>query len=285
MSPPAESKLFLDLYRQIAEAKSAFRSRHRDDVIISDKEIQRRVESNESFLDLQKLQIEEKLLDEFFNDLLPILRNNEFFKREEIERFLNCKDKIDFRVLTRPVLTRDLKGFKALSEQFNVKVDFLMFVGFNLIQAVLELYADRLKSRVNQESWLRGNCPVCGGDPAIEKLRRDDGKRIMQCSLCGTEWQFKRITCPFCANDDHNSLRYFFVEEDSSEKEGAFRVDVCDKCKTYIKTIDERKLPESKKVDLFLENTNTIYLDILAQRDGYVSPTYWMIGPSEDIFV
>jgi FdhE protein len=150
---------------------------------------------------------------------------------------------------------------------------------------VLELYADRLKSKVDQENWLKGNCPVCGSFPAMVRLRREDGKRMLWCNLCGTEWHFKRITCPFCSNDDHNSLRYFFVEEDSSEKEGAFRVDVCDKCKAYIKTIDERKLPESQKVDLYLENTNTIYLDLLAQRDGYQNPTYWMVAPSEELLV
>jgi len=138
---------------------------------------------------------------------------------------------------------------------------------------------------VDLENWLEGSCPVCGSHPSIEKLRRDDGKRIMRCGFCGTEWHFKRIMCPFCANDDHNSLRYFFVEEGPSKGRNAFRVDVCDKCKTYIKTLDERKLPESEKVDLYLENMNTIYLDILAQNDGYQSPTYWMVVPSEELFV
>ncbi len=285
MSTPVESKLFLDLCQQLAEAKSAFRARHLEDVRIQDKEIQKRVEKSKSLLDLQKLDAEANLLDDFFNDLFPILKNNEFFNREEIERFLTCKDKIELTELTQPILTGDFKSLKSLSGRFNVGADFLLFVGMNLSQVLLELYAEKLKEKVDLENWLKGDCPVCGSYPCIEKLRRDDGKRILRCSFCGTEWSFKRIMCPFCGNEDHNSLRYFFVEEDSSTERDAFRVDVCDKCKNYIKTLDERKLPESQKLNLHLENFKTLYLDVLAQKDGYVSPTYWMIGPSEVLFV
>ena len=64
--------------------------------------------------------------------------------------------------------------------------------------------------------------------------------------------------------------------------ENPFRVDVCDKCKKYIKTIDERKMPENKILDFSLENINTLYLDILAQKEGYESPTYWMIATLEN---
>jgi FdhE protein len=108
---------------------------------------------------------------------------------------------------------------------------------------------------------------------------------MLRCSFCSTEWYFKRLMCPFCGNEDQNSLKYFFVDESSPVEKPAFRVDVCDNCKSYIKTLDERKLSESEKPDLYLENLGTLYLDILAQRDGYKSPTYWMIGPSEDLFV
>ncbi len=285
MTAPAESKSYLDLCQKIAEVKSAFRTRHQGEIKFPDEEIQRRVKENKPLLDIQKLKIEEKLTDEFSRDLLPLLEKHQVFNPEEIANFLANKEKINLSKLTLSILSKDLQSLKPLSTQYQVGTDFLLFVGLNLIQAVLELYADKLKQNVDKENWLKGNCPVCGSYPAIEKLRRDDGKRILHCSLCGTEWHFKRIMCPFCGNEDHNSLKYFFVEEDSPTEKAAFRVDVCDKCKNYIKTIDERKLPESEKPDLYIENLKSIYLDVLAQKDGYKSPTYWMVAPSEVVFV
>jgi len=86
--------------------------------------------------------------------------------------------------------------------------------------------------------------------------------------------------CPFCGNEDHNTLRFFLVEEGSASVKDSFRVDVCDKCKRYVKTLDERKQGNSEKSDLYMENLNTVYLDILAQKDGYKSPTYWMVTRS-----
>jgi len=285
MAAQAESKTYLDLCQKIAEVRSAFKTRHQKDVRIPGEEIQRRVEENKPLLNIQKLKIEGKFLDEFFRDFLPLMEKHKVFSREEVRNFLANKEKINLSELVRSVLSKDLQSLKSLSSQYQIGIDSLLFVGLNLSQAVLELYADKLKQKVDQENWLKGNCPVCGSYPAIEKLRRDDGKRILRCNFCGTEWHHKRIMCPFCGNEDHNSLRYFFIDEDSSTEKSAFRVDVCDKCKRYIKTLDERKLPESEKPDLYLENLNTIYLDVLAQRDGYKSPTYWMIAPSEDLFV
>lgn len=285
MSGPGESKLYFDLCRQIAGARTAFKASHRDQIQIPAGEIERRGEEKQPLLDLNGLKIDEKLLEGFFGELLSVLKGNQFFSREEVEKLVGSKKKIDLPQLIQPVLGGDLSAFKAHAARLEVEPDLVLFVGLNLTQALLELHANKIKHKVDQENWIKGNCPVCGSQPAIERFMRNDGKRMLRCSLCGTEWYFKRIMCPFCGNEDQNSLRYFFVEGDSAAEKSAFRVDVCDRCKTYIKTLDERKLPEGEKPDLYLENLNTIYLDILAQKDGYESPTYWMAAPSESLFV
>ncbi|UCB53481.1 MAG: formate dehydrogenase accessory protein FdhE [Candidatus Zixiibacteriota bacterium] len=285
MSAPAESKVYLGLCQQIAEAKTAFKTRHRDQIDIPEDETRKRAGEGNPLLDLRRLKTESKLLREFFDDLISVLKANEFFSREEVSKLIAGKEKIDPVELIKPVIDGDLTGFKAYSDRLGVETDLVSFVGLNLSQAVAELYAEKVKNKVDQESWVKGNCPVCGSHPAIERLMRDDGKRMLRCSLCGTEWYFKRIMCPFCSNEDHNSLRFFVVEEEPPTEKSAFRVDVCDKCKIYIKTLDERKLPESAKPDLYLENLSTIYLDVLAQKDGFESPTYWMVAPSESLFV
>jgi FdhE protein len=285
MNAIAGSKVYLDLCRSIAEARLRFKSRHGDDFEIPGEKIQSSQDSKVPLLDITKLRIDSRLLQDFAKDFISRLDKSEVFKSEDTAGFLAKGEKIELNRLSFMVLTKDFAGLKSMSQQHQVGEDFLLFVGLNLSQALLELYAERLKGKLNLEDWLEGNCPVCGSYPSIEKLRREDGKRILRCSFCGTEWPFKRIMCPFCGNEDHDTLRYFLVEGDAPIKKDAFRVDVCDKCKKYIKTLDERKLPESERPDLYLENLNTLYLDVLAQRDGYISPTYWMIGPSEDLFI
>jgi FdhE protein len=99
----------------------------------------------------------------------------------------------------------------------------------------------------------------------MAKLRREDGKRILECSLCNTQWVFKRLRCPFCGNEDADTLGFFFVEE------ATYRVDKCDKCKRYIKTVDERKKPEGGLRALLVEDVATLYLDMLAAKEGYQS--------------
>lgn len=277
MTAPIESKLYLNLCQQIGELRSAFVSRYQDLPNIPEVEIDKRLEEKRPLLDIPSLQIDKNLLHEFSQKLFPILEEKEVFGREDIEKFLDIKWNLNSSELVRLFLRRDLTDLKSLSGKYKIGADLLWFIGLNLSQTMLQLYANKLKSKVDQENWLKGNCPVCGSFPAMEKFRREEGKRILWCGLCGTDWHFKRLSCPFCGNEDHNSLRYFFIEEEVIPDKTAFRVDVCDRCKRYIKTLDERKLPESEKPELYIENLNTVYLDVLAQKDGYQSPTYWMV--------
>jgi FdhE protein len=47
-------------------------------------------------------------------------------------------------------------------------------------------------------------------------------------------------------------------------------VDLCDKCKQYIKTVDTRKTASDP--DLNIEDIATMYLDILASEKGFKRP-------------
>jgi FdhE protein len=281
MTTTKESRLYLNLCRQISELRSTFVSRYQDLPNIPEAEIDKRLEEKRPLLDIQSLQIDKNLLHEFSQKLFPILEENKVFNREDIEKFIEIKGNLNSSELVRLFLMRELPDLKSLSVKYKIRSDLLWFISLNLSQTMLQLYANKLKSKVDQENWLKGNCPICGNFPAMEKLRREEGKRILWCGLCGTDWHFKRLSCPFCGNEDHNSLRYFFIEEEVIPDKTAFRVDVCDRCKRYIKTLDERKLPESEKPELYMENLNTVYLDVLAQKDGYKSPTFCMITLSE----
>jgi FdhE protein len=280
--PPEQNKQYLRLIVELNRAKASFKNTHKKSITIDDENVGRRVKEGKNLIDVEKIRIGEKLLNELFGDFFPILKKYETFNDSEIQDLEQEKEKINLEKLVRSVLVGDLENPKALALELSLNPDLLLFFGLNLGQAFLELHAQKLKGKFDQENWLKGSCPVCGNFPAMERLRKEDGKRMLWCSFCGTQWHYKRIMCPFCGNEDHNSLRYFFMEGDASLEEKPFRVDVCDRCKRYIKTIDERRMPENEMLDFPLENIKTLYLDLLAQRDGYKSPTYWMIVSSEE---
>jgi FdhE protein len=81
-------------------------------------------------------------------------------------------------------------------------------------------------------------CPLCSGPPQVGVLRPqgDGGKRSLICSLCATEWDFRRIVCPACGEEDVGKLPVYIAEE-----LGHVRVEACDTCRHYIKTIDLTK--------------------------------------------
>ncbi len=137
------------------------------------------------------------------------------------------------------------------------------------IKPSLNINVEKLKDQVDLKNWLRGYCPICGSLPQISELK-GQGQRYFFCSFCSFQWPDERLKCPFCENKDHESLHYFY-----EEGKEIYRVDVCDKCKQYIKTVDTRKL--DYEPDLNLEDIATIHLDLVATDKGFKRPvpTFW----------
>lgn len=81
-------------------------------------------------------------------------------------------------------------------------------------------------------------CPLCGSRPLLGVLRPegDGGKRFLLCSFCSQEWEFRRILCPTCGEEAEDKLPVF-IAEDSPH----VRVEACDTCKSYLRTIDLTK--------------------------------------------
>ncbi len=113
----------------------------------------------------------------------------------------------------------------------------------------------------NFEEWLRGTCPLCGGRPSLSLLEKEKGRRYLYCGLCEIKWRFQRLGCPYCQKEESQ----FFV----IEGEEKYRVYYCENCRGYLKTIDERKA--AGEINLFWEDIRTVYLDMLALREGYVN--------------
>ena len=121
-------------------------------------------------------------------------------------------------------------------------------------------YSQALIDRFKQESWRRGYCPICGGDPDIAYLEKDVGERWLMCSRCDARWRFQRLECPFCSNQDSKLMPYFIDKKDT------YRLYVCDNCHTYIKTVDLRNAADAY---LPLERLLTLDMDRQGQEKGY----------------
>lgn len=107
-----------------------------------------------------------------------------------------------------------------------------------------------------------GKCPYCAAPPALTRLKGEEGKRVLYCSLCGVDRPAPRMQCSFCGNEDQAKLGVLFVGE-----ERARFIEVCEECHCYIKCYDDRQL--TADYIPFVEETATLYMDILAEEEGY----------------
>ncbi len=171
---------------------------------------------------------------------------------------------LDFDEMVREsfVLSGDEEAKAEGEEDEDESFDLIAFFVEESLRPALEVLAEKYGDAIRKSGWSEGYCPVCGKEPKIGELREEEGYRYLYCSQCGIDWSFMRVKCPFCGNEEQKSLAYFSVEGDER-----YRVDVCDNCKRYIKTVDFRSTNE--KADLEVEDIATIHLDMLANEEGY----------------
>jgi FdhE protein len=115
-------------------------------------------------------------------------------------------------------------------------------------------------------------CPLCASPPQVGVLRPqgDGGKRSLICSLCATEWDFRRIVCAACGEESVEKLPVYVAEELPH-----VRVEACDTCHTYIKTIDLTK--DGRAVPV-VDELAAIPLSLWAAEKGYVKLSSNLLG-------
>jgi FdhE protein len=132
-------------------------------------------------------------------------------------------------------------------------------------RAFLQPYAGYLAGRTAVPPVLATPraCPLCGGRPlyGVLRLEGDGGKRCMVCSFCGYEWEFRRILCPTCGEEDEKKLPVYVAEQFPH-----IRVEACETCKFYIRTIDMTK--DGHAVPM-VDDLAAIPLTLWAYEHGY----------------
>jgi FdhE protein len=118
------------------------------------------------------------------------------------------------------------------------------------------------------------HCPFCGRKPLLAILSDDPsisapiaggmegGRRFLMCGDCLTLWHFPRIACPSCLESDPHKLPYYIAEEYPN-----LRVDSCETCKHYLKTIDMMK---DRRLIPPVDELAAIPLDLWAVEQGYI---------------
>jgi len=106
-------------------------------------------------------------------------------------------------------------------------------------------------------------CPFCSAKPVVGVLRPegDGGKRSLICSLCSTEWPFGRILCPACGEQSVEKLAVYTASQFPH-----VRVEACDTCHRYIKTVD---LTKNGLAVPLVDELATIPLNLWAKEHEY----------------
>ena len=138
-----------------------------------------------------------------------------------------------------------------------------------IARVLMQPYAETVAMRARPSGFAAGMeavrtvCPFCGEKPVTAVLRPEGegGKRRLLCSLCATEWEFRRLLCPSCGEEDHRKLPVYVAEEFPH-----VRVEACDTCRVYLKAIDMTKdglaAPE-------VDELAAVPLDLWAAGRGY----------------
>jgi FdhE protein len=197
------------------------------------------------------ISIAEKRMPEVAQNIIDIIKNDEFNWEKMIRASFDHK-----------VEEADAQGLLT-GHEAEENIDLIDLFTEESLRPELEIIAEKYRGTVEKSNWSEGYCPICGKEPKIGEIRdEEEGKRYLFCHQCGFKWHFHRIKCPFCGNEEQHSLAYFEVEG-----EERYRVDVCNKCRRYIKTVELPKSSEEPNLDV--EDIATLHLDMIAYDEGY----------------
>jgi len=174
--------------------------------------------------------------------------------------------RLDTMALLRAALTHDNDAIADTSAKQGVEPEALAVIAHLSAVPLLHACAKRLNSSV-PETWMRGDCPICGAWPSLAELRGLERNRRLRCGRCASDWLLPVLHCPFCAEVHHDQLGSLLPEGEQQTR----RVDVCKTCNGYIKTFSVLR-PMSLR-SLLMEDLGSIELDLVAQERGYARPS------------
>jgi FdhE protein len=140
--------------------------------------------------------------------------------------------RIDPRALFRAAVAQDMARLdiisRAAGDRRGVLHGLAPLIAMPLLHACRRAWAGSAPA-----AWPHGHCRTCGAWPTLAEIRGLEGARHLRCRRCGGEWVTEWLRCPFCGERDHARLGSLV----SAERLGREKIEVCDRCHGYLKTI------------------------------------------------
>ena len=133
-----------------------------------------------------------------------------------------------------------------------------------VIESLLQAFAEQLEaSDAPASPSIPMRCPRCSAPPVAAVLREEGhgAKRSLLCALCLHEWECLRIVCPACGEQEFDKLPVYTAEQFAH-----VRIDACDRCHHYIKTID---LSKDGLAVPCVDDIASVSLDLWVRERGY----------------
>jgi formate dehydrogenase accessory protein FdhE len=131
--------------------------------------------------------------------------------------------------------------------------------------AFLQPYAEFARSRngLRLEGYTHSLCPLCNRKPSLGVMRQlgDGARRNLVCGFCLCEWEFRRIVCAGCGQQDQAKLPVYTADQFPH-----IRVECCDVCQTYMKSVD---FTRNGLANPLVDELASVPLDLWAQEHGY----------------
>lgn len=173
------------------------------------------------------------------------------------------ENRLDIAAFLPQIAVGDTASVTSAAERLGLDPGLLRTLAQNALKPGLRACCRQLSPLVQGFNWNKGDCFVCGAPASLGELQDNSQVKHLRCGSCGADWQFRRMQCMYCGNEEHESQRYLYAEK---EKEKT-RVEVCDKCRGYLKVIAAFS-PTPPEL-LAVEDLATIHLDYIAQKRGY----------------
>ena len=133
-----------------------------------------------------------------------------------------------------------------------------------LALAFLQPYAMLLRTRSDPSTFsAMPVCPFCRRRPVVGVLRpkSESSARSLVCSFCLNEWEFRRLVCPACGEESDRKLVVY-----TANSFEYIRIECCETCKTYLKTVD---LTKNGLADPIVDELASAPLDLWARERNY----------------
>jgi len=199
-----------------------------------------------------------------------LLENTDFaYFVEQFQEFLKSCEHFEQQNLAQAA-----RAVSAKSRDYLVDVLLQSWTDSDREEQSLDLFFARAFWQAVLQSWARecdapasaaapSTCPYCGRRPVCGVLRPegDGAKRSLVCSMCSTEWPYRRLICPNCEQENVEQLPIY-----SAEQCAYIRIEACDRCRTFIKTID---LTKDGRAIPVVDEIASLPLTLWAEEKGY----------------